>query len=103
MGAKAADLIGVSGARSLRNPQVDLARGAAYAGNLPIERRVRLFRIGRDQAVRIPREFALPGQHAIMRREGVRRVIEPARSRSLLAVLEPIEKAFPEVDRHEGR
>ena len=34
------------------------------------ERRVRFFRNGRNQAVRIPREFELPGDEAIMRREG---------------------------------
>jgi antitoxin VapB len=43
------------------------------------ERHVRLFRNGRNQAVRIPREFELPGKDAIMRKEGDRLVIEPAR------------------------
>lgn len=31
------------------------------------ERHVRLFRNGRNQAVRIPREFELPGEEAIIR------------------------------------
>lgn len=35
------------------------------------ERGVRLFRNGRNQAVRIPREFELEGDEAIMRREGI--------------------------------
>jgi hypothetical protein len=35
------------------------------------ERHVRLFRNGRNQAVRIPREFELEGEEAIMRKEGV--------------------------------
>lgn len=43
------------------------------------ERQVKLFRNGRNQAVRIPREFELPGEDAIMRKEGERLVIEPVR------------------------
>ncbi len=64
-------------------------------------RRVRLFRNGRNQAVRIPVEFELPGDTALMRREGDRLVIEPiAKSRLLayLATLDPIEDEFPDVD-----
>jgi len=62
------------------------------------ERHVKLFRNGRNQAVRIPREFELPGQEAIMRREGERLILEPLRPPSLLAVLAkltPIEDDFP--------
>jgi antitoxin VapB len=51
------------------------------------ERPVKLFKNGRNQAVRIPREFELPGEDAIMRKEGDRLIIEPAQPRSLLAVL----------------
>jgi antitoxin VapB len=51
------------------------------------ERHVKLFRNGRNQAVRIPREFELPGENAIMRKEGGRLIIEPAQPTSLLAVL----------------
>ena len=43
------------------------------------ERHVRLFRNGRNQAVRIPREFELDAQDAIMRREDGCLVIEPVR------------------------
>ena len=50
-------------------------------------RQVKLFRNGRNQAVRIPRAFELPGQDAVMRKEGDALVIEPAAPRSLLAVL----------------
>ncbi|MDA0261189.1 MAG: AbrB/MazE/SpoVT family DNA-binding domain-containing protein, partial [Proteobacteria bacterium] len=39
------------------------------------QRRVKLFKNGRNQAVRIPREFELPGEDAIMRKEGDRLVI----------------------------
>jgi antitoxin VapB len=66
-----------------------------------LERNVRLFRNGRNQAVRIPREFELPGEDAVMRKEGDRLVIEPAPARSLLAVLttlEPIDEEFPAIE-----
>lgn len=64
------------------------------------ERYVKLFKNGRNQAVRIPREFELPGEDAIMRKEGDRLVIEPARPRSLLALLatlEPLTEEFPPI------
>lgn len=64
------------------------------------ERRVKLFRNGRNQAVRIPREFELPGEDAIMRKDGVRLVIEPAAPKSLLAylaTLEPLDENFPPI------
>jgi antitoxin VapB len=51
------------------------------------ERRVRLFKNGRNQAVRIPREFELPGDEAIIRKEGQRLIIEPVPPKSLLGVL----------------
>lgn len=63
-------------------------------------RTVRLFRNGRNQAVRIPREFELPGQDALMSREGDAIVIRPTSRRSLLAVLkslEPLTEEFPEI------
>lgn len=65
------------------------------------ERRVRLFRNGRNQAVRIPREWELPGNEALIHREGSRLVIEPVPPRSLLAVLatlQPIDEAFPPIE-----
>lgn len=52
-----------------------------------IERKVRIFMNGRNQAVRIPREFELPGEDAVMRKEGERLIIEPAPPQSLLALL----------------
>jgi antitoxin VapB len=51
------------------------------------EVRVKLFRSAGKQAVRIPRDFELPGNDAIMRKEGDRLIIEPVPSKSLLAVL----------------
>ena len=66
------------------------------------EREVKLFRNGRNQAVRIPVEFELPGKEAVMRKEGDRLIIEPKpRKRGLAAVLatfEPWEGEFPELD-----
>jgi antitoxin VapB len=65
------------------------------------QRLVKLFRNGRNQAVRIPREFELRGKEAIMRKEGQRLVIEPTPKRSLLEILEtlkPIEEKFPDID-----
>jgi antitoxin VapB len=64
-------------------------------------RRVRLFRNGRNQTVRIPVDFELPGDEAIMHRDGDRLVIEPARKRGLIALLKamkPMEESFPEID-----
>jgi antitoxin VapB len=61
------------------------------------ERRVKLFKNGRNQAVRIPREFELPGEDAVMRKEGERLVIEAGQPQSLLAVLKtlkPLEEDF---------
>ena len=68
---------------------------------MPEHRHVRLFRNGRNQAVRIPVEFELPGDEAIMHRDGDRLVIEPVRKRGLVALLttmKPLEEAFPEID-----
>ena len=64
------------------------------------ERHVKLFKNGRNQAVRIPREFELPGEDAIMRKEGERLIIEPAPPRSLLALLStlmPLDEEFPPI------
>lgn len=65
------------------------------------ERHVRLFRNGRNQALRIPREFELEGEEAIIRREGDRLIVEPVRKGrllALLATLEPVDETFPDVD-----
>jgi len=55
---------------------------------------------GCNQAVRIPRELELPGEDAVMRKEGQRLIIEPAPPRSLLALLstlDPIDEDFADV------
>ena len=67
---------------------------------VPGDRHVRLFKNGRNQALRIPREFELPGNEAILRREGNRLIIDPVQHRSLLTLLatwEPFEEDFPEI------
>lgn len=64
-------------------------------------RRVSLFRNGRNQAVRIPREYELEGDEALMYRDGNQLVIEPVPKGGLLDVLnglEPLDEAFPDVD-----
>lgn len=64
------------------------------------ERRVRLFRNGKNQAVRIPRGFELPGRDAVMRKEGERLIVEPVPPVSLLevlAALTPLDEALPEI------
>lgn len=66
------------------------------------ERHVRLFRNGRNQALRIPRDLELPGQSATLRKEGVRLIVEPVAGPSLLAVLatlEPLDEELPRISR----
>ena len=61
---------------------------------------MKLFKNGRNQAVRIPRDFELPGDEAIMRKEGDRLIIEPTQPKSLLAVLAtlpPLDEEFPPI------
>ncbi len=65
------------------------------------ERHVRLFRNGRNQALRIPREFELEGDEAVIRKEGDRLIVEPVRKKRLLDLLdrwEPLDEPFPDVD-----
>jgi antitoxin VapB len=64
-------------------------------------RRVRLFRNNRNQAIRIPVEFELPGNEAMVSRDGDRLIIEPIRKRGLTALLDswaPLDEEFPEID-----
>ncbi|MEO5659579.1 MAG: virulence-associated protein VapB [Polaromonas sp.] len=76
-----------------------------------VGRSVRLFRNGANQAVRIPKEFELPGKDAVMRREGNRLIIEALETKpaqgtaaALVAALdsmkdwEPVPEEFPDVD-----
>ncbi|WP_028312148.1 MULTISPECIES: antitoxin [Derxia] len=66
------------------------------------ERTVSIFRNGRNQAIRIPREFELSGTQALMRREGSKLIIEPLQTGNrLLAFLdaaEPLDESLPEIE-----
>jgi antitoxin VapB len=65
------------------------------------QRSVRIFRNGRNQAIRIPRDLELPGKEALIRKEGDTLVIAPMRPKSLLAVLkalEPLRERFPAIE-----
>jgi antitoxin VapB len=78
---------------------VDICRGICHQKCM-MTRHVKLFKNGRNQAVRIPREFELPGEDAVMHKEGNRLIIEPAPPQSLLAVLASLpslDEEFPSV------
>jgi antitoxin VapB len=71
-------------------------------------RSVRIFRNGRSQAIRIPREFALPGNEATITRDRKGRlIVEPVKKPSamdlveLLHTWEPLsdEDAMPPIDK----
>jgi antitoxin VapB len=65
------------------------------------ERHVKIFRNGRNRAVRIPREFEFPGEDAVMRKVGKKLIIEPAPPNSLLALLktlEPLDEELPPIE-----
>jgi antitoxin VapB len=80
----------------------------AYVQHMPgnpgkqmnVERHVRLFRNGRNQALRIPRDLELPGRAATLRKEGTRLIVEPVAAPSLLSVLaelKPLDEGLPPV------
>lgn len=54
------------------------------------ERRVKIFKNGRNRAVRIPQEFEFQGEDAIMRKDGQRLVIEPVPPSSLITLLKTL-------------
>ena len=65
------------------------------------ERHVRLFKNGRNQALRITRDLELPGEEAILRKEGNRLIVEPVARPSLLTVLaslKPISEESPPIE-----
>ncbi len=69
-------------------------------------RTVSLFRNGRNQAVRIPVEFELPGDEATIRKEGDRLIIEAKAPKEnfleFLRRMEPLgpDDQFPDIDDH---
>ncbi len=65
------------------------------------QRHVSLFRNGRNQALRIPREFELDAKEAIIYKDGDRLIIEPVKKQGLLELLsswEALAEDFPEID-----
>lgn len=65
------------------------------------ERRIRLFRSDRNQVLRIPYDLELPGDEAILRKEGHCLIVEPVARPSLLAVLaslKPLDQTFPAIE-----
>jgi antitoxin VapB len=68
--------------------------------NKPVPRLVRLFRNYRNQAIRTPVEFEIPGTEAVIGRDGHRLIVEPVRDKALTALLdswEPWTEDFPEI------
>jgi len=64
-------------------------------------RHVRLFRNGANQALRIPRDLELPGNEAVIRKEGDCLIVEAVKKRSLLEILStlvPLAEEFPEIE-----
>jgi len=65
------------------------------------ERHASLFRNGRNQAVRIPREFELEGAEVLIRKEGDSLILTPIRKNRLLDLLAswaPLDEGLPEVE-----
>ena len=65
------------------------------------ERHAALFRNGRNQAVRIPRELEMEGSEVLIRKEGDSLILTPIRRhrlRDLLRSWDPIEDTLPEVE-----
>jgi len=64
-------------------------------------RHAHLFRNGRNQAVRIPREFEFPGKEVLIHKEGECLIIEPLEKQNNLAALlstwKPLREAFPNI------
>ncbi|MDY0056510.1 MAG: AbrB/MazE/SpoVT family DNA-binding domain-containing protein [Methyloversatilis sp.] len=66
-----------------------------------VERHASLFRNGRNQAVRIPREFELEGAEVLIRKEGDSLILTPIRKNRLLDLLAswaPLDEGLPEVE-----
>jgi antitoxin VapB len=64
-------------------------------------RHVALFRNGRNQAVRIPREFEMEGTTVLLRKEGDSLILTPVRENRLLDLLAtwgPLDEELPEVE-----
>lgn len=65
------------------------------------ERHASLFRNGRNQAVRIPREFELEGTEVLIRKDGEQPILTPIRQNRLLDLLAswtPLDEGLPDVE-----
>ncbi len=86
-------------------PRPILLEEAFFTATITQTRSVRIFRNGRSQAIRIPREFALPGDEAIISRDRKGRlIVEPVKKLSVTELLdswEPLseEDAMPPIDK----
>ncbi|NCP83136.1 MAG: AbrB/MazE/SpoVT family DNA-binding domain-containing protein [Rhodoferax sp.] len=81
---------------------IALEKIAADAAESPA-RQVRLFRNGANQAVRIPKEFELPGKEALIHREGNKLIIEAVKATATTLAeamkdWEDMNEPFPDVD-----
>lgn len=68
---------------------------------MPAGRRAKLFKNGRSQAVRIPKEFAFEGDEVMIYRSGRSVILEPLAGDPLLDWLAhkpPLAEDFPEID-----
>lgn len=64
-------------------------------------RRVSLFRNGRSQALRIPKDFEFLEKEVIVRKEGERLIVEAEKPRDLFAwlkTLEPLDETIGEIE-----
>ena len=65
------------------------------------ERHASRFRNGRNQAVRIPREFEMDGTQVLIRKDGERLILTPIRKNRLLDLLvswEPLDESWPDIE-----
>lgn len=67
------------------------------------ERHAKLFRNGRNQALRIPREFELPGDEVTITKDDDRLIVQAVHKSKglaeLLASWAPLDEEFPDVDK----
>lgn len=73
---------------------------SARFASMDTPRRVRIFKNGRNQAIRIPRELEIDAAEATIRKEGKRLVIEPVARPSLLelvATWQPLKVRIPDI------
>jgi antitoxin VapB len=71
-----------------------------FPGPIVTERHASLFRNGRNQAVRIPREFEIKGTEVLIRKEGNCLILTPIGRNRLLDLLgswEPLDNGMPDV------